>query len=107
MATEYKTLVNVPAVADLEIALQLYYKRNELSTADICVIFKCSSPMARLLKQRGREQMEMDKVPTWNPNYVNTEAAFRSWGLDVTKMQRNLERLRRLNLNTSTGGERQ
>lgn len=105
MATEYKTLVNVPAVANLEIALQLYYTRNELSTADIRVIFSCSSTTASRLKKRGREQMELDKVPTWNPNCVNTEAAFRSWGLDIAKIKRNLETLRRLNL--LSGGDEQ
>lgn len=103
--TEYKTIVNVPAVADLETALQIYYTRNELSTADICTIFGCSSTTARRLKNRGREQMEREDTPMWNPNCVNTEAAFRSWGLDAEKLKRNLERLRKLKLAVNGGAE--
>lgn len=99
----YETLVNVPAVADLETALQLYYTRNELSTADICLLFGCSPTTARRLKKRGREQMAKENTPTWNPNCVNTEAAFRSWGLDVAKIKRNLEQLRKLNLAVNGG----
>lgn len=102
MKSDYQTLVNVPAVADLEVALRLYYTRNELSTADICTIFRCSGKTAYRLKCRGREQMERDNVPTWNQNCVNTEAAFRAWGLDITKIEHSLKTLRRLNLTKET-----
>lgn len=98
MITEFKTRVNVPQVADLEIAVRLFYTRNELSTSDICNIFGCSTTTARRLKARGREQMQKDDVPTWNEQCVNTESAFRAWGLDINKIKRNLEQLRRLNL---------
>lgn len=105
METEYRTRVNVPQVADLEVAVELYYSKNELSPADICRLFGCCHSTARLLRRRGREQMEIDHVPTWNPKYVNTEAAYQSWGLDIKKLEAGLSRLRRLKLAETPGGK--
>ena len=98
MQTTYQTRVNVPQVADLETAVRLYYSKNELAPADIRAIFGCSTSTARLLRIRGREQMQIDGVPTWNPSYVNTVSAFKSWGLDIEKIERGLKVLRRMKL---------
>lgn len=103
--TEYQTRVNVPQVRDLEAAVELYYSKNELAPADIRRMFGCCNKTARLLRLRGREQMEIDQVPTWNPNYVNTEAAFVSWGLDIEKLKKGLSTLRRMKLAETPGGK--
>ena len=100
----YQTQVNVPQVQDLAAAVELFYKKNELGTEDVMRIFGCSRSTAGRLKNRAREQMRMDEVPSWNQQMVNTEAGFRSWGLDIGKMEKSLARLKRLGL-AMTGGE--
>ena len=40
----------------------------------------------------------MDGVPAWNDQYVNTACAFRSWGLEIEKLEQGLRALRRLKL---------
>lgn len=95
---EYKTRVRVPQVQNLGFAIRLYYEKVELSVADIVHLFGCAQPTARKLRLRGREEMASSDTPSWNEQNVNTECAYRAWGLDIEKMERNLQRLRRLKL---------
>lgn len=95
---EYVTRVRVPQVQSLGLAIRLYYEKVELSVADIVELFGCTRPTARKLRLRGREEMEASGTPTWNEQNVNTECAFRAWGLDIEKMEHSLQRLRRLKL---------
>lgn len=95
---EYQTRVRVPQVRDLAAAIRTYYAQTELSVSDIMAIFGCAQPTARKLRQRGREEMASAGVPSWNERNVNTECAFRSWGLDISQMERSLQRLRKLKL---------
>ena len=92
------TTVRVPQVQDLETAIRLYYARNELSTADIKGLFGCSSSTVAKLKRLAKERMLEEHTISWNAQYVNTEAAWRAWGLDITKMEQGLRRLRQLKL---------
>ncbi len=94
----YKTRVQVPQVRDLETAIRLFYEKNELAPKDVKEIFGCSAPMAAKLIRRGQEEMELSGAPYWNLRNVNSECAFRSWGLDIGRMERALARLRKLGL---------
>lgn len=92
------TAVRVPQVESLETAIRLYYEKVELSTADIKEIFGCSSSTCVKLKHRAKEKMQEENTIIWNAANVNTEAAFRAWGLDIAKMEHGLKRLRCLKL---------
>jgi hypothetical protein len=96
--SEYTTRCNVPQVRDLAKAVEMYYTRHELAPADIRTLFGCSASTAQKLRRRGKEQMAMDGVPAWNDQYVNTACAFRSWGLEIEKLEQGLRALRRLKL---------
>lgn len=90
--------VRVPQVQDLETAIRLYYERNELSTADIKALFGCSGSTVAKLKRLAKARMLEEHTISWNAQHVNTEAAWRAWGLDITKMEQGLRRLRQLKL---------
>ena len=92
------TTVRVPQVQDLETAIRLYYERNELSSADIKALFGCSESTVAKLKRLAKERMREEGTISWNALQVNTEAAWRAWGLDITKMEQGLRRLRQLKL---------
>ena len=92
------TTVRVPQVQDLETAIRLYYERNELSSADIKALFGCSESTVAKLKRLAKERMLEEGTISWNALQVNTEAAWRAWGLDITKMEQGLRRLRQLRL---------
>lgn len=91
---DYKTAVFVPQVKDHALAVALYYGQTEISTKDITAIFGVSPSTAAKLKARAREEMAANKTPSWNPRMVNTEDAYRSWGIDVSKMERAAKKLR-------------
>lgn len=90
--------VRVPQVRNIEAALRLYYERLELSNKDIQGLFGVAPSTISRLKALVREAQERDGIQCWNINHVNTEAAYKAWGLDIQKMERNYKRLQSLRL---------
>ncbi len=90
--------VRTPQLVSLETALEVYYSRPELSNADIKQLFgeKLSSATVSRLKAKVREQMVAENIPVWNSRCINTETAFKVWGLDVTNLENRLKKLREL-----------
>ncbi len=86
--------VRVPQPRSVEFALQLFYEKSELTSSDIKELFgvTANSTVARL-KTLAREQMAIDDVPAWDARNVNTTAAFKSWGIDVTDLEHRLKKL--------------
>lgn len=92
-------MVRIPQVQDLATAIRLYYERHELGNADITALFgKLGSATICKLKDKAREQMAEDNVPSWNGKLVNTEAAYKAWGLDIDRMERSFNKLKKLGL---------
>lgn len=79
---------NVPQVADHAEALRLYREQTEIGTGDIAAIFGVSETTARRLKKVVRERMAEENTPSYNSSFVNVETAFKTWGLDVKKLER-------------------
>lgn len=90
--------VRVPQARDLETALRLYYERLELSNKDIQLLFGVAPSTVSRLKVMVREAQERDGVQCWNATHVNTEAAYKAWGLDIQRLERNYKRLQSLRL---------
>lgn len=88
----YKTVVNVPRLADPALAVRLWYEQIEIGTTDICEIFGCSKGTATKLKNRAREQMDLDGVMSYNTRNVNVISAYKSWGIDVKRLENGLNR---------------
>ncbi len=99
MAEPYETIVNVPQVADVGEALKTYYEKRELTVGDIMALFGVGRSKAERLKRRALEEQRRDGRPLWNGRAVNTECAFRSWGIEVRELENRLGALRRLRLN--------
>lgn len=87
--------VRIPQYKDLKTAIDLYIKRTELSNADIETLFgHLSKDKMAKLKSLARDQMVEDCYPSWNASYVNTEAAYKAWGLDINDLKRRYRELR-------------
>ncbi len=80
--------MNVPTDVKIDAAVTLYYTKTELTTSDICAIFDCSPTTARKLKKAAREAQVSEGTPFYNGRAVNTETAFRVWGLDIKRLER-------------------
>lgn len=90
--TEYQTKVNVPSVKSPQSAVKFWYEQTEIGSQEIQEIFDCSRTTVTQLKNRAREEMRLTGTPSFNSTKVNTECAFRSWGLDVKRLERGLNR---------------
>lgn len=99
MAEPYETIVNVPPVSDIGAALRTYYEKRELTISDIMELFGVGRSKATRLKARALEEQRRDGRPLWNGRAVNTECAYRSWGIEVRELENRLGALRRLRLN--------
>ena len=80
--------VRVPQVRNIEAALRLYYERLELSNKDIKDLFETSAGTVYRLKALAKEEMDAMGIPCWNATHVNTEAAYKAWGLGFRNMWR-------------------
>ena len=92
--------VRTPQIADIETAVRIYYEKIELSSKDIQELFpgaKGASTITRL-KGKARERMAEEGALVYNSRCVNTEVAFRAWGLDIEDLEKRLAKLRRLKL---------
>lgn len=91
--------VRVPQIVSLETAIRLYYEKIELTNKDILTLFgDMSSATVSRLKAKAREQMAADGVPSWSGFGVNTQSAYRSWGIDIDNIEVRYRKLRELNL---------
>lgn len=80
--------VRVPQYTSLKIAISLFYEKTELNNSDIQLLFgKLSSSTIARLKNKARQQMDKDNVPSWNFRMVNTRSAFKAWGLDIDDLE--------------------
>lgn len=79
---------------DAETALRIYYDHPlEIGSEEIRELFgvKAGSTIARIKKEVRNAQAE-EKTLTWNPANVDTDTAYRIWGLNVEKLERSLKR---------------
>lgn len=91
--------VRIPPLVSLETALKLYYEKVELCNRDILELFgDLSTATVSRLKSKAREQMAADGVPSWSGFGVNTESAYRSWGIDINNIEARYNKLKELNL---------
>lgn len=91
--------VRIPMIRSLETALRLYYTRIELCNRDILELFgDLSTATVSRLKSKAREQMAADGVPSWSGFGVNTQSAYRSWGIDIDNIEARYTKLKELNL---------
>ena len=80
---------------NIEAALELYYSQNELSNDDIAAIFGCSRSYVNTLKKQVQQKMAEEDAhpPVFDAKHLNTEYAFKVWGLDVVDLERKYKKL--------------
>lgn len=82
---------------DLKVILELYYTKNDLSTKDIQVLFpNCSKGFAEARKREARKQMVEDGTVVWTSSCVNTDSAFKAWGIKIEDIEARALKLQRL-----------
>ena len=90
-------MINIPQIADIGVAVWIYYNKPLLSTKEIKILFgeKIGSNTITRLKDVAKEKMAEDNVCFWNSRMVDTETAFKAWGLDIASMERRYAKLQK------------
>lgn len=92
-----KSGVRIPQITDVKTAIRLFYERIEIGNKDILTLFgKMGENKVLRLKQVAKDQMHEDEVPSMNPVYVNTRAAYKAWGLDIKDLEDRYRHLKKL-----------
>lgn len=91
--------VRIPQISDHRYAIELFYSHTELSTGDIRELFKSadgvriSGERALKLKEIARVIQRDTDVPIYDAQRVNTEIAYKAWGIDIQKLERAYKKL--------------
>ncbi len=90
-------MARIPQIADLGVAVRMYYEKQMLSSKDILTLFggKHGSATIQRLKNMAKDKMIEDNVCVWNAAMVDTETAFKAWGLDIANLERRYAKLQK------------
>ena len=81
---------------NIEKAVETYYSKFELSSKDIMDLLECSRTSAAALKKTAYKQQIEDGRKTFFASNVNTESAYKSWGLDIGEIEKKYRKLKSL-----------
>lgn len=85
-------------ITNIDMAVRMYYERLELSNADISELFGVtSSKTIAALKKKVKAEMATQNCMPWNSACVNTEIAYKVWGLDIADLERRRAKIMKLN----------
>ena len=94
MANRTTISVSVPALSDIETALRIYYTRTQLNSSDIRKLFgKIGNNRVVKLKNIVRARMREKGIPCLSATLVHTQTAFEAWGINISALERNYEKL--------------
>lgn len=90
--------VRIPQLAiPIEEVVKMYYNNIVLSNNDIRTLFgKLSSATISRLKKLAFEKMLEENIPSFNDIVVNTEAAYRAWGIDIKDLEYRIKKLKEI-----------
>ena len=89
----------IPTITSIETALKIYYENAELGNKEIITLFgNRSTATVSKLKKLVRTEMIKNDIPSFSAYKVNTKVAFETWGIDITDLEKRLNKLKELSL---------
>lgn len=90
-------MVSIPQPVDIGSAVRIYYAHLHLGNTEIKELFgKISSGRIVQLKNLAREVMAEENIMARDSYSVNTQAAYRAWGLDIKDLENRYSKLQAL-----------
>ena len=91
--------MNIPQITDIDTAINIYYRYPEISTKEIIQLFKKHSKgTVSRLKKLAQKRMIEDDIYSLGMYKINTECAYKAWGIDVNDLERRRYKLQKLGL---------
>ena len=95
--------MNIPKIASIEVAVELYYDTIALYTEDVKRLFPGASDatVSRLKKEAREHTRELGRLLI-DSKSVPTEDAFEAWGLNIHTLESKYKKKRSLGLKEAT-----
>ncbi len=91
--------MNIPQITDIDTAISIYYRYPEISTKEIIKLFnKHSKSTISRLKKLAQKKMIEENVYVYGMYKVNTDCAYKSWGIDIQDLEKRRNKLQKLGL---------
>lgn len=88
--------MRTPQITSVETAIRIYYAKPEMNNADIKELFgDMSSATVARLKDRAKKTMLDEGIEAWGCYAVNTNAAYKAWGLDIGDLEKRYAKLKK------------
>lgn len=85
-------------IKDLKDCLRIYYSYPEIGTPEIMRLFGVGDSKAWALKKPVQKAQIEAGIIVLDKTCINTELAFKVWGIDVEDIERRLKKLEKLGL---------
>lgn len=85
--------ITIPPLPDIALAVEMFYSKNDLCRKDICRLFGCGTTKAQALKRIAQERMLERGIMMRHSQYVQTDAAYESWGIDIERLEMRLKKI--------------
>lgn len=82
---------------NIALAIEMYYNKLEIGTADICTLFSCSRSIGLKFKNTARAEMAKQGKRPFIAHHVSTKIAYQQWGLDIADLEERHKKLQKLN----------
>jgi len=97
--------MNIPQLTDIDIAIKIYYLFPEIGSKEIAQLFrKHSKSTINRLKKLAQKYMVAESVYTHGMYKINTECAYKAWGIDIEDLEKRRDKLQKLRVIKITFG---
>jgi len=92
-------VMHIPQITDIDTAIKIYYQFPEIGSKEIALLFrKHSKSTINRLKKLAQKYMVAECIYTHGMYKLNTECAYRVWGIDVEDLEKRRNKLQKLGL---------
>ena len=89
--------IRIPQTKSIQLAYEVYLFNRSLNSATVKILFGgISDATAQRLKALARVQMHKDNVPVMKIRLVNTDSAYKAWGIDIVDVEKRYNKLVKL-----------
>ena len=86
-------------IKNIETAIRIYYSCPEIGNKEIRELFgSLGNSTISKYKNEVKKQQVADEVKTMCLNTINTETAYKVWGIDIADLEKRRAKLKRLGM---------
>ena len=86
--------MNIPQITSIDNALRIFYSYSEIGNREIASLFgRLSSATVSRLKRVAKNEMTEQGILSYGANKVNTNIAYKVWGINVSDLEKRRKKL--------------